>query len=75
MADISLPKPVKLFVGILSCNEELLSDVESSLVTRFGEVDIKSEVIPFNYTDYYNKEMGTNISRQFISFRKLINPE
>ena len=74
MADISLPKPVKLFVGILSCNEELLSDVESSLVRRFGEVDIKSEIIPFNFTDYYTKDMGTSISRQFICFRKLINP-
>ena len=75
MADISLPKPVKLFVGILSCNEELLSDIESSLVERFGEVDIKSEVIPFNFTDYYTKDMGAGISRQFICFRKLINPE
>ena len=52
MADISLPKPVKLFVGILSCNKELLTDVESFLVKRFGEVDMKSEVIPFNFTDY-----------------------
>jgi hypothetical protein len=75
MADISLPKPVKLFVGILSCDEEFLADVERLLVARFGEVDIKSEVIPFTFTDYYTKEMGANISRQFICFRKLINPE
>ena len=75
MADISLPKPVKLFVGILSCNKNLLAEVESLLVKRFGKVDIKSEIIPFNFTDYYNKEMGANISRQFICFKKLINPE
>ncbi|MBT6051404.1 MAG: DUF4416 family protein, partial [Candidatus Scalindua sp.] len=75
MADISLPKPVKFFVGILSCDEELLADVESILIKRFGEVDMKSEIIPFNFTDYYTKEMGANISRQFICFKKLINPE
>ncbi|MHC4308230.1 MAG: DUF4416 family protein [Planctomycetota bacterium] len=75
MADISLPKPVKLFVGILSCSKELLAEVESLLVKRFGEADMKSEIFPFNFTDYYEKEMGTNIFRQFICFRKLINPE
>ena len=75
MADISLPKLVKLFVGILTCNEGLFGDVESLLVKRFGEVDMKSEIFPFNFTDYYKKDMGANISRQFISFRKLINPE
>jgi len=75
MADIDLPKPVKLFVGILSCNKDLFDDVESLLVKHFGEVEIKSEIFPFNFTDYYKKEMGANISRQFICFRKLINPE
>ncbi len=75
MADITLPKPVKLFIGILSCNKGLLANVESLLSERFGEVDMKSEIIPFNFTDYYTKDMGTNISRQFICFRKLINPE
>ncbi len=75
MADINLPKPVKLFVGILSCNKELLADVENILVKRFGELDMKSEIFPFNFTDYYTKDMGASISRQFICFRKLINPE
>jgi hypothetical protein len=75
MADINLPKPVKLFVGILSCSKELLSDVESLLAERFGEVDIKSEIFPFTFTDYYTKDMGESISRQFICFRKLIDPE
>jgi len=75
MADISLPKPVKLFVGILSCNINILTEIESLLAKRFGMVDIKSEIITFNFTDYYNKDMGTNISRQFLSFKELINRE
>lgn len=75
MADISLPKPVKLFVGILSCSKELFAEVENLLVKRFGEADMESEIIPFNFTGYYEKEMGPNISRQFICFKKLINRE
>ena len=75
MTDINCPKPVKLFVGILSSDKTLLEDVEILLVKRFGEVDMKSEIFPFNFTDYYKKDMGTNISRQFLSFKELINPE
>ncbi len=75
MADISLPKPVKLFVGILSSNKDLFVDVENLLENRFGQVDLKSEIFPFNFTDYYKKEMGTNISRLFLSFKKLIKPD
>ncbi len=75
MADISYPKPVKLFVGILSSDYSLLEEVEILLAKRLGKVDIRSEMFPFDFTDYYKKDMGTNISRQFLSFKELINPE
>ena len=75
MADISSSKPVKLFVGILSSDNTLLEEVEYLLAKRLGKVDIRSEIFPFDFTDYYKKEMGTNISRQFLCFKELINPE
>lgn len=75
MADISSSKPVKLFVGILSSDNTLLEEVEYLLAKRLGKVDIKSEIFPFDFTDYYKKEMGTNISKQFLCFKELINPE
>ncbi len=75
MADINLPKPVKLFIGVLSSKQELLADAESLLSERFGKIDLKSDIFPFTFTDYYTKDMGKSISRQFICFRKLINPD
>ncbi len=75
MADINSSKPVKLFVGILSSDNSLLEEVEYLLVKRLGKVDIRSEIFPFDFTDYYKKDMGTNISRQFLCFKELINPE
>ena len=71
MADINYPKPVKLFVGILSSDNTLLEEVEYLLAKRLGKVDIRSEIFPFDFTDYYKKEMGTNISRQFYVSRNL----
>lgn len=75
MADIGIPRPVKLIVGILFSNKSLLEDVERLLQKRLGMVDIKSDIIPFNFTDYYRKEMGPNLSRRFLSFSRLISPE
>jgi hypothetical protein len=37
-----------------------------------GEIDFISEEFPFNFTSYYEKEMGKGLWRKIISFRKLI---
>ncbi len=75
MAEINFPKRVKLIVGILTSMKTLLEDIEAPLEKRFGKIDLKSEVYPFDFTDYYEKEMGSNIQRKFLSFKKLINSE
>ena len=42
---------------------------------QFGPVDWVSEVLPFDRTRYYEKEMGWPLYRRFISFMRLIMPE
>ena len=44
------------------------------LEERFGAADLKSEVVAFDYSEYYNAEMGEGILRQFLSFEGLIYP-
>mgnify|MGYP001596574217 CR=1 FL=1 len=66
---------VKLFIGILFSQENILQDVLKLLKKEFGNIDTQSPVIPFIYTDYYNSEMGENLKRIFISFEKLISPD
>lgn len=75
MSEISCPKPVKLIIGILSGIKTLLNDIELLLEDRLGKIDLRSEIFTFNFTDYYEREMGTNILRKFLCFKKLINPE
>jgi len=67
--------PVKLVVGMIAADPHLFPSVEASLSQRFGRVDFWSDVMPFDCTDYYTKEMGANLLRKFVSFEKLIQPE
>ena len=74
MGRIQPPLAVNLFVGMLSYDENLFQSVERRLEEEFGPVDLTSDVILFNFTDHYEKEMGRNIRRKFISFERLIEP-
>lgn len=66
---------VKLISGLLSASETLLSGAKQVLERYYGPIDLQSPVIPFNFTDYYDEEIGKGILRQFISFSKLVRPE
>ena len=72
MGSIRTFNPVKLFVGVLVANEDLVAGVESELRARYGDVDYKSPVLPFTFTDYYRQETGDRILRIFFSFERLI---
>lgn len=69
------PRPVKLFCGLLSGDEDLLRRAIQLLVRRFGPVDMVSDVWPFDQTNYYEAEMGAGLRRQFVAFERLVSPE
>src|SRR5262245_36690820 len=75
MGSIRAFNPVKLFVGVLVSNEELLPEVESQLCTDYGPADHGSPVLPFTFTDYYRHETGDRILRVFFSFERLIDAD
>jgi hypothetical protein len=74
MAEIRKPLPVKLFIGVLTSIPDLLPEIEESLVTCFGSVDSRSDLLPFDQTHYYDEEMGAPIFRRFFSFAELVDP-
>jgi len=67
--------PVKLVVGLLSADRKLIEQALSALAEGFGTVSVKSPEIPFSFTDYYEKEMGPNLIRQWVGFHGLIESE
>jgi len=75
MARIRAPLPVKLFIGVLTARQQLLGDVLHELTARYGPVGCETEIIPFDFTEYYESEMGAPLVKKFWSFEKLIQPD
>ncbi len=71
----SNPKPVKLFIGMISQDISLFDELKERLKEIFGPSDMESSVWQWEHSDYYKKEMGAGLKRQFIFFDKLINPD
>lgn len=59
---------------MIAVNEDVLFHAKAALTERFGEVDVESDVFPFDFTDYYCMEMGHSLVRKFVSFAELIDP-
>lgn len=64
------PMPVKLFCGLIG-RRERIEEVVSIMGRRFGEIDVESPIIPFDVTDYYTEEMGSDLMRMWVSFKGL----
>lgn len=75
MAKPRAARAVKLLVGLLSGDPDLLRRARQLLVKRFGPVDCESELWPFDQTDYYQDEMGPGLQRWFLGFAELIPPD
>ena len=69
------PKPAKLVVGLIMKDRALFEPLGAELSAVFGSVDMVSTWLPFNYTSYYEPEMGTPLYRRLLTFKKLINQE
>ncbi|MCM8800825.1 MAG: DUF4416 family protein [Candidatus Omnitrophica bacterium] len=75
MGSIHKPQLVKLITGFIFKENKVLEKAITILERHFGKIDFKSEILPFTHTDYYEKEFGKDLRRNFVSFKRLINPE
>ena len=74
MGQITKFKPEKLVMPILISRKQMRFSLLEALQTRYGPIDFTSVDLPFSYTRYYDGEMGTPITRFFISFLRLVDP-
>ena len=67
------PRPAKLVIGLFTKDRALFEPLVAELVSEFGTLDLISRWLPFDYTSYYEQEMGTPLFRRLLAFHSLID--
>ncbi len=75
MSHLRPPQEVKLIFSVLYSREEDFAPLLSTADARYGPVDFVSERLAFEFTDYYEPEMGKGLGRRMIGFGPLIAPD
>ena len=73
MGEIEAFTEEKLVIGVLVSRKGLLNPLKEKLVEEFGVIDYESPIFLFDFSHYYDREMGTPIYRLFYSFRDLVD--
>ncbi len=60
---------------MLAGDSALFPEVEDRLGSLFGRIELRSELFPFDFTAYYEDEMGPRLKRMFLGFRELVPAE
>jgi hypothetical protein len=63
--------PVMVIISIISREDQLKESTRIPLESRFGKAELESALYPFDLSDYYEKEMGSFLSRRWYCFSKL----
>jgi len=74
MGQIKRHQPVKLIIGFIFKEEDILNKAKTILERQFGKIDFASQILTFGHTSYYEKEFGKELRRRFISFKELVSP-
>ena len=67
-------RPAVLITGLLAGSQPLLEQTAHALELEFGPVAERSPLLPFDFTDYYEPEMGPRLIRQWLGFEHTIDP-
>ncbi len=74
MGRIKQPNPAKLIVGIIAA-KGFVKKAHEVIEENLGHIDHFSPVIPFDWTNYYLKEMGEDLLRQWVSVKGLVQQD
>jgi hypothetical protein len=75
MGTIQTPSLVKLIAAIMFQESAPIDQIVGLLETRFGKIQAVHGPMPFTWTDYYAKEMGSALFKSYCCFERLISRE
>ncbi len=68
------PRKVKLILSAIYADRSSWLALLAQLEQKFGATDYSSKEMSFDYTHYYEEEMGGPLFREFVSFESLLAP-
>lgn len=74
MAEVHEPEPVLPIVALLARDEGALEAARGAAARIVGPLDFVSPVFPFEWTSYYEAEMGAALLRQLVAAGRLADP-
>ena len=75
MGKIHFAQPVKLIISLITANIDLFEFYKEILIKKFYRTDLESNIQPFIFTKYYEKEFGKSLLQKLFSFESLVKPE
>ena len=72
MSEPQTARPAKLIIGVFTPNKTIIDNLALELSSQFGPMDIVSSWMDFNYTSYYEAEMGAPLVRRVFTFKRLV---
>jgi hypothetical protein len=75
MGVIKEPEKARALIGLIYRRDFNIENTIPELTDRLGGILSRSSAIPFTQTDYYEKEMGKDLVRQWLLFDRLIAPD
>ena len=75
MAEAGKAPVVKFICGMIGTRKEWFDEARRALVGALGETDLISDIMDFDFTHYYDAQMGSPLFRRFVSFERPAGPE
>ena len=69
------PKPAKLVIGLLMKDKALFEPLAAEITSIYGSPDMISSWMSFDYTAYYESELGSPLYRRLLTFETLIDQQ
>jgi len=75
MLNKEYPGKVKVFFAFIYSSRDACGMAVEDITSIYGNTDISSKEIKFDFTGYYKDEMGGRLMRRFVSLEKLLGAE
>ncbi len=72
MSELQAPQPAKLVIGLFMGDIQIFKRLVPEFISMYGQIDLVSSWMTFDYTRYYEMEMGTPLLRRLCSFQRMI---